>query len=187
VSQTVIHGSLKATPHQHPQGMRVAGLLKSELFGLRSTVDSETLRRMDRRNLGPVALEEMDFFGRNARFVLGHNILNHDIPRLKEGAPDLQFFSKSRIDTLFLSPLAYPANPYHRLIKNYQIARDSINDPVLDALLAGGVCRAVGGSDAAVWSEPGYSFALSRLFGCGRGACRDGRSLGLYGHTATEG
>ena len=70
MSQTVIHGSLKATPHQHPQGMRVAGLLKSELFGLRSTVDSETLRRMDRRNLGPVALEEMDFFGRNARFVL---------------------------------------------------------------------------------------------------------------------
>lgn len=30
--------------------MGVAGLLKSELFGLRSTVDSETRRRLDRRN-----------------------------------------------------------------------------------------------------------------------------------------
>lgn len=30
--------------------MGFAGLLKSELFGLRSTVDSETLRRLDRRN-----------------------------------------------------------------------------------------------------------------------------------------
>jgi predicted ATPase len=37
-------------PEEHPQGMGVAGLLKSELFGLRSTVDSETLRRLDKRN-----------------------------------------------------------------------------------------------------------------------------------------
>lgn len=37
-------------PDSDPRGMGVAGLLKSELFGLRSTVDSETLRRLDRRN-----------------------------------------------------------------------------------------------------------------------------------------
>lgn len=37
-------------PDTDPQGMGFAGLLKSELFGLRSTVDSETLRRLDRRN-----------------------------------------------------------------------------------------------------------------------------------------
>jgi predicted ATPase len=37
-------------PEQHPQGMGVAGLLKSELFGLRSTVDTETRRRLDHRN-----------------------------------------------------------------------------------------------------------------------------------------
>lgn len=38
-------------PDIDPQGMGFAGLLKSELFGLRSTVDTETLRRLDRRNL----------------------------------------------------------------------------------------------------------------------------------------
>jgi hypothetical protein len=38
-------------PQVDPQGMGIAGLLKSELFGLRSTVDSETMRRLDRRNL----------------------------------------------------------------------------------------------------------------------------------------
>ncbi|WP_295879207.1 AAA family ATPase [uncultured Thiohalocapsa sp.] len=38
-------------PIVDPRGMGVAGLLKSELFGLRSTVDTETLRRLDRRNL----------------------------------------------------------------------------------------------------------------------------------------
>jgi predicted ATPase len=37
-------------PEEHPQGMGFAGLLKSELFGLRSTVDTETLRRLDFRN-----------------------------------------------------------------------------------------------------------------------------------------
>lgn len=35
----------------HPQGMGFAGLLKSEYFGLRSTLDSETLRRIDERSI----------------------------------------------------------------------------------------------------------------------------------------
>ncbi len=47
---------------------------------------------------------------------------------------------KSRLltpSTLYLSPLAFPENPYHRLVKDYQIVRDSINNPVEDAQLAG--------------------------------------------------
>ena len=38
------------TPHEHPQGMGVAGLLKSELFGLPSTLDQQTLDDLQRRN-----------------------------------------------------------------------------------------------------------------------------------------
>ncbi len=38
------------TPDEHPQGMGVTGLLKSELFGLSSTLDIETERRLLRRN-----------------------------------------------------------------------------------------------------------------------------------------
>jgi predicted ATPase len=38
------------TPDEHPQGMGVTGLLKSELFGLTSTLDMETERRLFRRN-----------------------------------------------------------------------------------------------------------------------------------------
>jgi len=37
-------------PDIHPQGMGVTGLLKSELFGLASTLDIETERRLFRRN-----------------------------------------------------------------------------------------------------------------------------------------
>ena len=44
-------GSISVSvPDVDTQGMGFAGLLKSELFGLRSTVDTETLRRLDRRN-----------------------------------------------------------------------------------------------------------------------------------------
>jgi predicted ATPase len=38
------------TPDEHPQGMGVTGLLKSDLFGLASTLDIETERRLFRRN-----------------------------------------------------------------------------------------------------------------------------------------
>lgn len=84
-------------------------------------------------------LEAFSAFGQEAQYILGHNILGHDIPHLKEVAPSLAVLDKPAIDTLYLSPLAYPANPYHRLVKDYQIVRDSINDPVQDAKLAGRV------------------------------------------------
>lgn len=44
------HRTVADMPDVHPQGMGVTGLLKSELFGLSSTLDSETERRLFRRN-----------------------------------------------------------------------------------------------------------------------------------------
>lgn len=38
------------TPTEHPQGMGVAGLLKSDMFGLSSTLDHQTLRDLELRN-----------------------------------------------------------------------------------------------------------------------------------------
>jgi predicted ATPase len=38
-------------PEEHPQGMGVAGLLKSEMFGLASTLDRPTLRKLEERNI----------------------------------------------------------------------------------------------------------------------------------------
>ena len=43
------------------------------------------------------------------------------------------------VDTLWLNPLAFPRNPYHRLVKHYQegqLKRERVNDPELDARLA---------------------------------------------------
>jgi ATP-dependent DNA helicase RecQ len=90
------------------------------------------------------ALAELDRFGAGAGFLLGHNLLGHDLPALadwcgKTGArPAL--LALPAIDTLVLSPLAFPENPYHRLIKDYKLVRDAASDPVADARLAMRLC-----------------------------------------------
>ena len=85
------------------------------------------------------ALSELDAFAAGADFILGHNLLGHDLPILVSLAPGLSLLRKPVVDTLYLSPLAFPANPYHRLVKDYKLVRDSINDPVADARLAASV------------------------------------------------
>ncbi len=81
-------------------------------------------------------LKEFDTFAEPAQFLLGHNIILHDLPVCHAIKPQLAMFDKPVIDTLFLSPLAFPENPYHRLVKNYKLLRDSLNDPLADAKLA---------------------------------------------------
>jgi ATP-dependent DNA helicase RecQ len=92
------------------------------------------------KNAGSVKiLKELDRFARSAAFILGHNLLGHDFPVLKIAAPWLEFLNKPVIDTLYLSPLAFPQNPYHRLVKDYKLVRTAINSPVEDAKLAASV------------------------------------------------
>ncbi|MFV0439415.1 MAG: RecQ family ATP-dependent DNA helicase [Desulfopila sp.] len=109
------------------------------IYSLGAVLGEETFHSPAGRPVDRQTLAEFDRFGRDARFLLGHNILDHDIPRLGTVAADLALFAKPAIDTLYLSPLAYPANPYHRLVKDYQLVRDSVSDPVADARLAGRV------------------------------------------------
>ncbi len=84
-------------------------------------------------------LKQLDEIASKADFVLGHNLLGHDFPILRAASPWLQILKKPVIDTLYLSPLAFPQNPYHRLVKNYKLVRSSINSPVEDARLAASV------------------------------------------------
>lgn len=69
---------------------------------------------------------------RGASFVLGHNVIDHDLPILREHLPGMALHALPVIDTLRLSPLAFPQNPYHRLIKDYKLVRDSLNSPLSD-------------------------------------------------------
>jgi len=85
------------------------------------------------------ALHELDDYAAGAEFVLGHNLIKHDLPYLREACSTLQLLVKPPIDTLWLNPLAFPRNPYHRLVKHYkdgQLQAETVSDPELDAKLA---------------------------------------------------
>jgi len=103
-----------------------------EIYLIGAVLDDATFYKKGRFKVEQ-ALLELDAFISKCSFVLGHNLLRHDLPLLKQQFPDLQLHAKPVIDTLFLSPLAFPENPYHRLVKNYKLVRDSINDPVADS------------------------------------------------------
>ena len=85
------------------------------------------------------ALAKLDDFADAADFVLGHNLINFDLPHLRAANPNLRLLRLPAVDTLRLNPLAFPRNPYHHLVKHYQdgqLKRGRINDPELDARLA---------------------------------------------------
>lgn len=85
------------------------------------------------------ALAKLDDFAEGASCVLGHNLISFDLPHLRAVKPDLHLLKLPAIDTLRLSPLAFPRNPYHRLVKHYQdgaLKGGQLNDPELDSRLA---------------------------------------------------
>lgn len=82
------------------------------------------------------SLEKLDVLTQGAAFVLGHNVIRHDLPALEKVYPALKLNLLPAVDTLELSPLAFPANPYHSLVKDYKLVRDTRNDPLKDAQLS---------------------------------------------------
>ncbi len=79
------------------------------------------------------SLRELARLAASARCVLGHNLIQHDLAVLRKTTPNHPLLRLPVIDTLVLSPIAFPENPYHRLVKNYKLVRESMNDPVADA------------------------------------------------------
>ena len=85
------------------------------------------------------ALAKLDELAEGASFVLGHNLIRFDLPHLRTVKPDMRLLTLPAVDTLRLSPLAFPRNPYHHLVKHYQdggLKRGRRNDPELDSRLA---------------------------------------------------
>lgn len=84
------------------------------------------------------ALVKLDELAETASFLLGHNLIDFDLAHLAAAKPDLRLLKLPAVDTLRLSPLAFPRNPYHHLVKHYQdgrLQRGNLNNPELDARL----------------------------------------------------
>jgi hypothetical protein len=58
------------------------------------------------------ALSKLDEFADGSVFLLGHNLIDFDLPHLAAAKPDLRLLSLPAVDTLRLNPLAFPRNPF---------------------------------------------------------------------------
>lgn len=82
------------------------------------------------------SLAEFTRFIRGSAFLCGHNILNHDLKYLQNAVRDAGLTENDAIDTLYLSPLLFPAKPYHALVKDDKLQTDDINNPLNDSIKA---------------------------------------------------
>lgn len=65
-----------------------------------------------------------------AKYLCGHNIINHDAKYIEAPADAIY------IDTLYLSPLMFPNKPYHKLLKDDKLCTDVLNNPLNDSVKA---------------------------------------------------
>lgn len=114
-------------PDTNPQGMGVTGLLKSELFGLASTLDSETERRLHRRNY-LFALDDKRTAEEDA-----------ELTRLSAELADLGFSNSDFKDpyyAMFVRKMAMHTRFHKRtLTPEEQKAQDAIADEIIDEIL----------------------------------------------------
>ena len=101
-----------------------------------AAVRMDTGESLVRTGEDPVrALRELDVWCEGAPYLVGHNVLDFDRLALEAFDPRLKLLQLPVIDTLRLNPLAFPRNPYHRLVKHYRDGRlvgTARNDPEAD-------------------------------------------------------
>lgn len=78
------------------------------------------------------ALARLVQVSHEAAFLAGHNILAHDLPALSAACVAQPFTCRAAVDTLYLSALAFPRNPYHRLGGRENLVASSRKHPKTD-------------------------------------------------------
>lgn len=82
------------------------------------------------------SLNEFQSFIAQADFLCGHNIMAHDLVYLQKHFGSEQWGVDKAIDTLLFSPLLFPKNPYHHLLKDDKLQTDELNNPLNDSIKA---------------------------------------------------
>ncbi len=80
----------------------------------------------------PALIRDLDNRLSRGGILCGHNVLDHDIPILQERFSGLRSIGVVPVlDSLFLSPLAFPKKPYHALVKDKELVCQR-NQPLTD-------------------------------------------------------
>ncbi len=82
------------------------------------------------------SIAEFRQFLQGAEFICGHNIINHDLKYIGQAGVKLEYNDSDILDTLFLSPLLFPAKPYHALLKDDKLQTEELNNPLNDSIKA---------------------------------------------------
>lgn len=88
------------------------------------------------RNFHSNSITDFINFIRGTPFICGHNIFNHDLHYIREAIDAAGVKASGMIDTLYLSPLLFPARPYHALLKDDKLQSDELNNPLNDSIKA---------------------------------------------------
>ncbi len=106
-------------------------------------IDPETGRVLD---LGGIKADGNTFhsgsaaglaeFLKGTRFLCGHNLIRHDLTYIGQAVENAGIDRADLIDTLFWSPLLFPARPYHALVKDDKLQTQDLNNPLNDAVKA---------------------------------------------------
>jgi len=75
-------------------------------------------------------------FLQGAQYICGHNIFKHDLKYLQNAIDATGLKDAHFIDTLFFSPLMFPARPYHALLKDDKLQTEDANNPLNDSIKA---------------------------------------------------
>lgn len=65
-------------------------------------------------------------------YLCGHNIVKHDARYIFGNDGECPWIL---VDTLYMSPILFPERPYHRLVKDYKLVSEQMNNPVADCRL----------------------------------------------------
>ena len=139
------------------------------IYDVGAVLGERTLRL---RNPTPHDWTKLDDFADCADLVVGHNILEHDLPHLVRAVPWLRLLHKPALDTLVLSPIAFPNRPYHHLVKEHRLVKDAANDPVADARL----CAKLLGDELEAFAALGVAHPLLGLLPHALDLLAEGRS-----------
>jgi ATP-dependent DNA helicase RecQ len=75
-------------------------------------------------------------FLQGSEYVCGHNIFHHDLQYIQNAIISAGIKQENFIDTLFFSPLLFPARPYHALLKDDKLQTEDTNNPLNDSIKA---------------------------------------------------
>jgi ATP-dependent DNA helicase RecQ len=68
-----------------------------------------------------------------SQYICGHNIFKHDLKYIQNALNTAGLNHLHYIDTLYLSPLLFPAKPYHALLKDDKLQTEETNNPLNDS------------------------------------------------------